>query len=148
MAREKALDVATRRAQAWILGADTVVVVDDQILGKPRDAADAKRMLLALSGRQHDVFTAFAVVAPERRIFAERIVRTIVRFRSISKAEIDEYVQSREPFGKAGAYAVQGAARAFVAELRGSHSNVVGLPIDEVREVLRGAGVWTEKPTA
>lgn len=113
-----------------VLGADTIVVVDNQILGQPADEADARRMLLALAGRRHDVTTAYRISFAGRTL--ERAVTTTVSFRSLRPAEIDAYVASGEWRGKAGGYAVQGRAGAFVPELRGSHTNVIGLPVAEV----------------
>jgi len=113
-----------------VLGADTIVIVDDQILGQPVDEADARRMLLLLAGRRHDVTTAYRISFAGRSL--ERAVTTTVAFRSIRPAEIEAYLASGEWRGKAGGYAVQGRAGAFVPELRGSHTNVIGLPLAEV----------------
>lgn len=142
MARVKALEVARRTASRWVLGADTVVVVDDQPLGKPRDAMEAVTMLKTLSGRTHGVITAFALVDPYAHVFAEQIVESHVQFRVIRPREIDAYVRSGEPFDKAGAYAIQGRAAEFVARLDGSLTNVIGLPVEEVEQTLRSAGLW------
>ncbi len=144
VAADKAREVASRRPGRWVLGADTMVVSGAEALGKPRDHEDAAAMLDRLSGRTHGVVTAFALVDPEGRVFAERTVRTAVTFRELSRIEIDEYVATGEPMDKAGAYAIQGAAGGFVSEVQGSWSNVVGLPLDEVREVLVEAGLWVE----
>jgi septum formation protein len=117
------------------LAADTVVVVDNDRLGKPADEKAARQMLRKLSGRAHEVVTGFcASRASARRRGA---VVTKVWFRSISDAEIERYVQSGEPFDKAGAYAIQGRAGAFVARVEGSYTNIVGLPLAEVIEALR-----------
>jgi septum formation protein len=113
-----------------VLAADTIVVIDDQILGQPVDESDARRMLVALAGRRHEVTTAYRISFAGRTL--ERAVTTTVTFRSLRPAEIDAYVASGEWRGKAGGYAVQGRAGAFVPELRGSHTNVIGLPIAEV----------------
>lgn len=121
---------AAVRTDEVALGADTVVALDDEILGKPADDDEARRMLGRLSGREHDVWTGVAVVADERgtRSESSAVERSRVRFRHLERAEIDAYVASGEPHDKAGAYAVQGGASAFVDQLRGSWSNVVGLP--------------------
>lgn len=147
LAREKALDVAARARprDRWVLGADTIVVIDDEPLGKPQDEPDAERMLRRLSGRGHEVVTAFALVAPSMRVVVERTVVSEVVFRVIDPSEIHAYVGSGEPLDKAGAYAIQGGAQAFVNELRGSRSNVVGLPMDEIEVALRGVGLWLER---
>lgn len=142
LAREKAVDVASRAAGSWVLGADTIVVVDDDALGKPRDERDAVAMLRRLSGRAHHVITAFALVAPSGAVAEERAVATDVVFRTLAPDEIDCYVAGGEPLDKAGAYAIQGGASAFVREIRGSLSNVIGLPMEEVERALRAAGMW------
>ena len=122
-----------------VLGADTVVVVDGQILGKPEDAADAARMLELLSGRTHRVLTAVAVTAgaPPQTVLSE----TGVQFRSIETHEICDYWATGEPCDKAGAYAIRGLAAAFVARIEGSYSGVVGLPLFETHNLLRSFGV-------
>src|SRR5215471_3700861 len=129
-----------------LLGADTIVIVDDQILGQPADEADARRMLLALAGRRHDVTTAYRISFAGRSI--ERAVTTTVAFRSLRPAEIDAYVASGEWHGKAGGYAVQGRAGAFVPELRGSHTNVIGLPVAEVLADLQALEALPRYPPA
>lgn len=136
LAREKALAVARAFPAAHVLGADTVVVVDETVFGKPADRDDARRMLGTLSGRTHRVCTAVALVAPAGTVDEIR-VDTVVEFRALSDAEIEAYLDSGEPFDKAGAYAVQGGAAGFVARLEGSYSNVVGLPVEEVGVLLR-----------
>jgi septum formation protein len=113
-----------------IVAADTIVIVDDAILGQPVDEADARRMLLALGGRRHDVTTAYRIHFRGRTL--ERSVTTTVSFRSLQPAEVDAYLASGEWRGKAGGYAVQGRAAAFATELRGSHTNVIGLPLAEL----------------
>jgi septum formation protein len=123
-----------------VLGADTVVVVDTELLGKPAGDADAKRMLRMLSGRDHVVLTAVCIAsqpAGESRRMLTRLERTTVRFAPISDEEIDWYVASGEPRDKAGAYAIQGLASRFVTRIDGSYSNVVGLPISLVYQMLR-----------
>lgn len=119
---------------ALIISADTIVVLGETILEKPADAADAERMLRALSGRTHCVITGLIVLdAGRERGLA---VRTEVAFRDLGEAEIAAYVATGEPMDKAGAYAIQGGAAGFVQETRGSYTNVVGLPVDEVRRLL------------
>lgn len=136
MAHDKAVAVAASlEVPAWVLGADTVVVASD-ILGKPRDAAEARSMLGRLSGRTHEVMTGVALIAPDRRTASVFHVVTHVTMRPLSTDEIDRYVQTGEPMDKAGAYAIQGGAAPFVAEVTGSYTNVVGLPLDEVCAVL------------
>jgi septum formation protein len=137
MAREKAHAVAANlKTRAWVLGSDTVVVVDDDILGKPRDADDACGMLRRLSGRGHDVMTGVALIAPDRSTQSTFHVVTRVDMKRLSSEDIARYVESGEPMDKAGAYAIQGGAARFIARVAGSYSNVVGLPLDEVCAVL------------
>jgi len=121
---------ATRAPDLPIVAADTIVIVDDQILGQPRDEADARRMLLALAGRRHEVTTAYRITFGGRTL--DRAVTTVVSFRSLQPAEVDAYIRCGEWRGKAGGYAVQGRAGAFATELRGSHTNVIGLPVAEL----------------
>lgn len=118
-----------------IVAADTIVIVDDAILGQPADEADARRMLLALAGRRHDVTTAYRISFRGKTL--ERSVTTNVSFRSLQPVEVDAYLASGEWRGKAGGYAVQGRAGAFTTELRGSHTNVIGLPLAELLADLR-----------
>jgi septum formation protein len=141
VAREKALDVAHRHPGCWVLGADTIVTVDGQILGKPRDAADGHRMLTLLSGRAHQVMTAFVLVGRTGTVFASQVVTSQVAFRPLTDEQIHAYLATGEPFDKAGAYAVQGRGATLVERVEGSYTNVVGLPMDEVRDTLRAAGV-------
>jgi nucleoside triphosphate pyrophosphatase len=136
MAGEKALAVAARRPGSLVLGADTVVEIDGQILGKPRDAEEARTMLRMLSGRVHRVFTGFAL-ARGGHILEQATIVSEVRFRTLSDAEIEQYVATSEPYDKAGGYAIQGDAGDFIAAVDGSSANVMGLPIDEVLAALR-----------
>ncbi len=136
VAREKATQVARRRPECYVLGADTVVIVGDRLLGKPQDRRDARRMLQELSGRTHRVVTAVALVHPMTEI-EEVLVESEVTFRCLSAQELERYLDTGEGIDKAGGYAVQGLASAFVVRVRGSYSNVVGLPVDEVAALLR-----------
>jgi len=140
LAREKArvahavIDAPT----APVLAADTTVVLDGQMLGKPADAAAAASMLRRLSGRSHDVFTAVAVLGGERE--AAALSRSRVTFRALEPAEIEAYWRTGEPVGKAGSYAIQGLGAVFVQELHGSYSGVMGLPLFETGRLLAGFG--------
>lgn len=122
------------------LGADTAVVVDDEILGKPRDRAEGLAMLARLSGRTHQVMTGVAVVRGDREMRAMSI--TDVRFRLLSAGECAAYWETGEPADKAGAYAIQGLAATFVSHLAGSYSGVVGLPLYETAELLSAFGIY------
>jgi septum formation protein len=129
-----------------IIAADTIVVVDGTILGKPSSSEDARRMLRLLAGRRHEVTTATCLIRDRRK--AERAVTTQVAFRQLEPKEIDAYVASGEWRGKAGGYAVQGVAAAFITELRGSLTNVIGLPLAEVLADLRALGAVPAYPPA
>ena len=137
MAREKALAVASA-PDDLILTADTTVAVGHRILGKPGDAAEAEAFLRLLSGRRHRVTTAICVRLGER--VQQRQVETRVRFKRLSEDEIAAYLASGEWQGKAGGYAIQGLAGAFIPQINGSYSNVVGLPLTETVGLLRAAG--------
>jgi septum formation protein len=133
---------------APVLAADTAVVLDGEILGKPADRRDAESMLRRLSGRSHEVLTAVALKTPAR--LASRVSRSQVTFRALSPDEIRAYWDTGEPGDKAGGYAVQGMAALFIAHLEGSFSGVMGLPLFETAELLReaGAGNWGLTPAA
>lgn len=129
-----------------VLGADTTVVVDQTILGKPADADDARAMLARLAGRRHEVITGTSVRFGARR--TERTVTTLVAMRALQPTELDAYVACGEWRGKAGGYAVQGIAAAFVTDLRGSVTNVIGLPVAEVIADLLALGALPRYPPA
>lgn len=142
MAREKAHGVASTvgaGAHAHVLAGDTVVAQGRRILPKAEDEATARRCLTLLSGRRHRVLSAIALLSPDGGL-RERLSETIVRFKPLSKAEIEAYVASGEWHGKAGGYAIQGRAEALIAWIGGSHSGVMGLPLFETRALLRAAG--------
>jgi septum formation protein len=124
---------------ALVLGADTEVVLGDTVYGKPTDAADAARMLRELSGRSHEVITAVWVLSAARE--AHAFQRSEVRFAALDEADIADYLASGEWQGKAGAYGIQGRAGAFISQLVGSHSSVMGLPLYETHHLLRGFGL-------
>ena len=139
LAREKALAVARERPHDIVLGADTVVVVDGQLLGKPSDAADAARMLRMLSGREHRVLTGVCLVVSGKPLVASET--TLVTMSEITDREIADYVGSGEPMDKAGAYAIQGIASRWIPRIEGDYGNVVGLPVALVWRMLRQAGI-------
>ena len=142
LARTKAETIARQHAGEIVLGADTTVVIDDQIVGKPLDAADAKRMLTILSGRWHEVLTGVAVVRNGNSRVG--LQRTRVKFVEMSEAEIDFLVELGDPLDKAGAYAVQAQAALFIEGIEGDYWNVVGLPISLVYRMI---GELTDKTT-
>ncbi len=139
LSREKAEKVATRFPGEFVLGADTIVMVGDEVLGKPENADDAERILRVLSGRRHLVTTAVTLIAPGKEP-ETRSLTTQVYFRPLAEDEIRAYVATGEPMDKAGAYAIQGGAALWVTRLEGDYSNVVGLPMPLVTEMLREAG--------
>ncbi len=137
LGREKALAVARQRPQDVVLGADTVVVVDKEILGKPRDAADARRMLRLLSGRDHEVITGVCLVAGGQWSVGSET--TLVSVNELTDREIADYILTGEPVDKAGAYAIQGIASRWIPRIEGDYSTVVGLPVALVWRMLREA---------
>ena len=137
LSEEKALSVARRHPDAWVLGADTIVVVAGEVLGKPVSPEEAKEMLEKLSGRAHEVFTGFSIVRQDRGVRVREVVGSLVVFRKIAPDEMAWYTGTEEPYDKAGAYAVQGMGALFIREIRGSCTNVVGLPLCEVVDALK-----------
>lgn len=143
LAREKASAVARRVGPAparLVLGADTIVVVDGAVLGKPEDPGDAERLLARLLGRAHQVLTAVALVESAALTAWSALVESRVWMLPAGAAEIRRYVATGEPLDKAGAYAVQGEGRRFIERIEGSETNVIGLPIEETLALLRKAG--------
>ncbi|MGJ3258191.1 MAG: Maf family protein [Rhodospirillales bacterium] len=143
LARAKGEVIAAKYPDDFVLAADTVVALGHRVLEKPAGAAEACRSLEMLSGRRHRVIGGFAVFAPGGRCIVKSVV-TQVRFRRLDGQEIDSYVASGEWDGKAGGYAIQGAAAAFIPWINGSYANVVGLPVSEVAGALRGLGYEAE----
>ena len=135
----KALAVAPEHQGKWIISADTVVAVGRRVLGKPTDDNDAMSMLALLSGRRHAVYGGICVITPNGDVI-KRVVKTNVVFKPLTQSEISDYVQSGEPNGKAGSYAIQGFGACFVRQIMGSYSNVVGLSLYDVRQILNGNG--------
>jgi len=140
MARDKASAVSSRFPDAIIVGADTIVVCESQILEKPADRDDARRMLAMLSGRTHTVVTAYAL-ARSGKILESAPVESRVTFRKLIDAEIEDYIATDEPFDKAGAYGIQGVGGGFIAHVDGSRDNVMGLPTERVVAALARYGV-------
>jgi septum formation protein len=135
LARTKAKTIAEKFPDSLVIGADTVVVIDSEILGQPRDDNDARRMLRLLSGKWHDVLTGVALIRAGQVVVEHETTR--VRFSTMSAEEIDWYVATSEPRGKAGAYGIQGPAALFIKEIQGDYFNVVGLPVRLVFELSR-----------
>jgi septum formation protein len=136
LARLKAREIARNQNNSFIIGADTIVVLDHEILGKPEDEEEAFEMLTRLSGREHKVFTGFCVLDTSDGIEYCEAVESRVRFKHLTPEEIRGYIKTGEPVDKAGAYAVQGKGSYMIKEIEGSYTNVVGLPLCELVEVL------------
>ena len=148
LAELKANVVAKQHPEAWVLAADTTVVLTatsngaEEILGKPSDVADAEGMLKRLQGREHFVYSGFVLCRFQAEPKFCRVVRSTVRIKGMSSAEIAAYVATKEPMDKAGGYAAQGIGAMFIEAVQGSYTNVVGLPLAEVHEELVRAGLW------
>ena len=141
LARSKAIDISKKYPDSWVLGADTIVLIDDSILGKPGSKDEARSMLKQLSGKTHQVITGYCLCCQTKNDIISETVKTDVRFKTLSDAEIEWYIQTGEPFDKAGAYAIQGIGTFLVKSINGSYANVVGLPVCEVIEFLINEGV-------
>jgi septum formation protein len=151
---DHACQIAVRKAESarlsykgrWILGADTLVAVNRWVFGKPRDTNDCRAMLLKLSGKRHRVMTGFCVIDPEgSRVHLESVM-TRVKVKELSDSEIESYIRTGEPFGKAGAYAIQGIGSFMIERIDGSYTNVVGLPVCEVVRAFVGCGALRAFP--
>jgi septum formation protein len=140
LASEKAGNVADRFPERWVIGADTVVVIDGEVLGKPENPGDARRMLSSLSGRFHRVLTGYAIINKGMGASARDVLETKVKVKHLGSGEMDWYIRTGEPFGKAGGYAAQGIGSFIIEEIKGSYTNVVGLPVCQVVESLHALG--------
>jgi len=145
LAEGKAEDISHRYPQSWVIGADTVVLIDGSILGKPGSRSEARTMLKRLSGNIHKVLTGYAIYCEAKQKKYSDVVTTEVAFKKLTAKEIEWYVHTDEPFDKAGAYAVQGLGTFLVKRINGSYTNVVGLPVCEVVELLIKEGVFDLK---
>ncbi len=141
LAKAKAVEVAELYPESWVIGADTLVLIGDTVLGKPDAEAQARRMLKALSAKTHRVLTGYCICCKATERSISETVETKVSFKTLRETEIDWYLSTGEPFDKAGAYAVQGLGSFLVKRIEGSYTNVVGLPICEVIECLLREGV-------
>jgi septum formation protein len=146
LAESKALDISDKHPSAWVIGADTIVLIDSIILGKPDSIEDARDMLRRLSGKTHQVLTGYCISCRAKGRFFLETVKTDVHFKKLNEAEIEWYLQTGEPFDKAGAYAIQGIGTFLVKSINGSYTNVVGLPVCEVLEHLIREGVMELNP--
>ena len=140
LAEAKALDVGNQHPDRWIIAADTIVCVDHSILGKPKSREEAKKMLRRLSGKGHRVLTGFSVHHLKKRKGDREAVQTAVRVKKLTQAEMEWYIRTGEPFDKAGGYAVQGIGSFMIESIKGSYTNVVGLPIYELIQMLSRLG--------
>ncbi len=143
LAGAKADEIAGQYPDSWVIGADTIVTIDGAILGKPGTPDEARQMLERLSGQSHFVYTGYSIVCKNKPTCICEAIKTDVRFKALTTDEIDWYVQTGEPFDKAGAYAIQGLGTFLVRRINGSYTNVVGLPVCEVIEALIQIGVVT-----
>jgi septum formation protein len=133
----KARVVAQKYPEAWVLGADTIVVIDDMILGKPATKTQARNMLKRLSGREHKVLTGFTLARVASNVLQTKAVQSFVRFKTLSAEEMKWYINCEEPYDKAGGYAAQGKGACFIRSIKGSYTNVIGLPLCETIEILK-----------
>ncbi len=140
LSEEKVQTASALHPEAWVMGADTIVVINGVVLGKPRLPDEARDMLGKLSGQIHTVFTGFTVVKKNAGILVRDAIESSVLFREIPEDEMTWYIQSHEPYDKAGGYAVQGMGAFFIKEIHGSYTNVMGLPLCEVVDVLKRIG--------
>jgi len=147
LAEAKALDVGNRHPDRWVVAADTIVYVNHSILGKPKNREETKRMLRLLSGKEHRVLTGFSVLQLERGKRDREAVQTTVKVKKLTQPEMEWYIQTCEPFDKAGGYAIQGLGSFMVESIKGSYTNVVGLPICELIQMLNRLGAITFPPT-
>jgi septum formation protein len=137
---DKAIFIAGKYPGAWVLGADTIVVIDKLVLGKPKNKAQAREMLEKLSGRIHKVYTGFTIARKAADICRTKVIQSSVQFKTLGKEELKWYTACKEPYDKAGGYAVQGKGAYFIQSIRGSYTNVIGLPLSEVLEELKILG--------
>lgn len=144
LSREKAAAVARKHRSSVVIAADTVVLIDGKILGKPQSPTEAKKMLRDLSGKSHVVITGFTIIDTSQRRILSKAVETKVYIRELNPEEIDAYVKSGEPLDKAGAYGIQGLGSVIVEKIEGDYFNVVGLPLSALAESLKefGVDVW------
>jgi len=143
LAEAKAMEVASKYPDRWVVAADTIVYINGSILGKPKSREEAAEMLRRLSGREHRVLTGFSVCYLEKRNNDKEAVQTMVRMKPLTPVEIEWYVHTGEPLDKAGGYAIQGIGSFMIESIQGSYTNVVGLPICELIQMLNRLGAIT-----
>jgi len=145
LAEAKAAEISKKYPEGWIIGADTIVLIDNAILGKPGSRSEARIMLKRLNGQTHHVLTGYSIQCRAKNRFFSDVVKTAVLFKQLTDEEIEWYIHTKEPFDKAGAYAIQGLGTFLVKQINGSYTNVVGLPVCEVIEHLISEGVISIK---
>ena len=143
LAEAKAREVASKYPDRWVVAADTIVCINGSILGKPKDGEEAAEMLHRLSGRDHRVLTGFSVCHLGKGESDKEVVQTVVKMKPLTPEEIQWYVHTREPFDKAGGYAIQGIGSFMIESIQGSYTNVVGLPLCELIRMLTRLGAIT-----
>ncbi|MDL1986183.1 MAG: Maf family protein [Deltaproteobacteria bacterium] len=141
LAEAKANDISKKYPESWVIGADTIVLIDGIVLGKPSSKTEARVMLKRLSGQIHQVLTGYSICCMARNRFFSETIITEVLFKNLTNDEIEWYINTDEPFDKAGAYAIQGLGTFLVKSINGSYTNVVGLPVCEVIELLIKEGI-------
>jgi len=146
LAEHKACRVRSKAEKSWILGADTLVAIENQVLGKPEDDEKARYMLRLLSGKEHRVITGFCILNPSGPIAHSGSVTTLVQVKKLTDKEIRAYIRTGEPYGKAGGYAIQGIGSFMVEAISGSYTNVVGLPLCALTKALVSAGALKKFP--
>jgi len=142
---EKAMEVSHEYPDSLIIAADTIVVINGMILGKPRDTDEARDFLFLLQGREHEVLTAYTILSGPK--CKTNVVRTMVLFKEMSPEEISWYISTGEPMDKAGAYALQGIGSIFIDRIQGSYTNVIGLPLSHLYFDLKGYGIRVDSPS-
>ena len=143
LADAKALDVGNQHPDRWVVAADTIVYSDHSILGKPRSREEAKKMLRRLSGKEHQVLTGFSVQHLQKGKGDREAVQTAVKVKKLTQSEMEWYIRTSEPFDKAGGYAIQGVGSFMIESIKGSYTNVVGLPVCELIQMLCRLGALT-----
>lgn len=142
LAKAKAEDISEKYPNRWVIGADTIVVIDGKVLGKPRSKSQAREMIMQLSGNRHHVFTGFCICHKDRQRMYTDLAKSDVEFKSLTDDEIEWYTNTDEPYDKAGGYAIQGLGAMLVKNIYGSYTNVVGLPVCEVMDFLIKEGIY------
>jgi septum formation protein len=145
LAEAKALDVADKHPDRWVIGADSIVLINNTILEKPESISDARQMIQQLSGNSHIVLTGYSIISKSKPFIFTDVVKTEVFFKKLTDEEIEWYIHTEEPYDKAGGYAIQGLGSFMIKSINGSYSNVVGLPICEVLDQLYRQGVISRK---